>query len=100
MAREPSSELLLVLDLNEVHGVLFVDLGQAERVRAGRIHSIDPIDEGQPIPKDRCGSIEHDLSTGIVLLRSRTRSRPCRARMVFEDQPTERVAPLDRIWSR
>jgi hypothetical protein len=24
MAREPSGELLLVLDLNEVHGVLFV----------------------------------------------------------------------------
>jgi hypothetical protein len=55
-------------DLDQVHGVLFADLGQGQGVRAGGvIGGVDPIDERLFVPKDQGCSIEHDRCTGIIL---------------------------------
>jgi hypothetical protein len=100
MALEPSREFLLVLDLNEYTVCSSLTSAKLSVCVGERIHNIDPIDEGLLIPKDQGRSIEHDLGTGMIPSRSRTRSRSCRACTVFVDQPIERVAPLDRIGSR
>ncbi len=46
MAGEPPGELRLVFDLDQLDGVLLVDLGQGEGMRrGGGIGGVDPIDE-------------------------------------------------------
>jgi hypothetical protein len=58
MTGKPPGELVLIFDLNQVHGALLVDLGQGEGVRrGGGIGGIDPIDEGLLVPKDQGCSI-------------------------------------------
>jgi hypothetical protein len=58
-------ELVFTFHLNQVHGVLLVDLGQGEGVRrGGGIGGIDPIDEGLLVPKDQGCPLEHDRCTG------------------------------------
>ncbi len=60
MTGQPSGELVLILDLDQVHGALFVDLGQGEEMRGGgRIGGIDPVDEGRvaPAPPTFTGSL-------------------------------------------
>src|SRR6266540_5380844 len=96
MPGKPPGELVFIFDLNQVHGVLLVDLGQGQGVRGGGgIGGVDPIDERLFVPKDQGCSIEHDRSTGDRLPRSRApRSR--RPSMVLVDQPTEDLPPLDR----
>src|SRR6266511_3078714 len=65
MTGEPLGEFVLVFDLDQVHGVLLVDLGQGQGVRGGGgIGGVDPIDERLLVPKDQGCSIEHDRSTG------------------------------------
>src|SRR5215207_10274895 len=100
MTGEPLGEFVLVFDLDQVHGVLLVDLGQGPGARGGgRIGGVDPIDEGLFVPKDQGCSIEHDRCTWIILGTS-TAASLCRAGMVLVDQPTEDLATLDRLGPR
>jgi len=60
MTAKPSGELVLIFDLDQVHGVLSVDLGQGEGVRGGGgIGRIDPIDEGLLVPQNQGCPLEH-----------------------------------------
>ncbi len=95
MTNEPSLELVLVFDLDEVHGVLFADLRQGEGVRGGRgIHGVDPIDERLAVPEDQRRAIEHVRHTKVVNRRSEG-PRSCRPGMVLVDQPAQNVATAD-----
>src|SRR5215207_2108329 len=95
MTGEPLGEFVLVFDLDQVHGVLLVDLGQGPGARGGgRIGGVDPIDEGLFVPKDQGCSIEHDRCTWIILGTS-TAASLCRAGMVLVDQPTEDPPTFD-----
>jgi hypothetical protein len=67
MTGKPPGELVLVFDLNQVHGVLLVDLGQVQGVRCRRrIGGVDPIEKGLLVAKDQGCSIEHDRCSGII----------------------------------
>jgi hypothetical protein len=80
MTGQPSGQLLFVFDLDQVHGVLLVDLGQGEDVRGGGgIGGVDPIDEGLLVPKDQGCSVQHDRGTGIILFGSRVLVHAARA---------------------
>src|SRR6266545_587737 len=93
IAREPLCELVFIFDLNQVHGVLLVDLGHGKGMRrGGGIGGIDPIDERLLVPKDQGCSMSM-----IVAPESSCAGRgapcSCRAGMVLVDQPTEDLAP-------
>ena len=67
MTAKPPAKFVFILDLDQVDGVLLVDLGQAEDVRCRRgIGGIDPIEKGLLVAKDQGCAIEHDLGTGIM----------------------------------
>jgi len=63
IANEPAFELVLVRDLDQLHGVLLVDFRQGEGVRGGRgIDGVDPVDERLAVPTDQGRAIEHVYS--------------------------------------
>src|SRR5918994_4187839 len=97
MTGEPLGDFVLVFDVDQVLGVLLVDLGQGLGARGGGgIGGVDPIDEGLLVPKDQGRSIEHDRCTWVILGTS-TAASLCRGGMVLVDQPTEDLATLDRL---
>jgi hypothetical protein len=72
MTDQPLGQLVLVLDVDQVHGVLLVSLCESEGAQSGRgIGGIDPIDEGLLVPEDQGRSIEQIVAPGDQLRGSR-----------------------------
>src|SRR5918996_1928852 len=67
MTSKPAGEPVLIFDINQVHGVLLVDLVQAKGMRRrGGIGGVDPFDEGLLVAKDQGCAIEHDRCAVII----------------------------------
>ena len=97
MTAKPSGELVLIFDLDQVHGVLSVDLCQGEGVRGGGgISRVDPIDEGLLVPQDQGCPIEHDRCAGPagVEYQGSSRGHP----MVLVDQPAQDLSSFPFLF--
>ena len=97
---DPLSEFALVFDLDQVHAVLLVDLGQGQGVRGGEgSAALIQSTKGCLYRRIRAARLSMVVAPRSSWARQRC-ARSCRAGMVLVDQPTEDLAARDRLGPR